>query len=87
MGDGHRGCAHFHDNFADQIVDHTCHNWVETCGGFVEENNLGVGGDGARKPYALLHAAGQLGRKPVCDIRFEADAAQLFNCQRTGFVG
>ena len=57
MGDGHRRGAHFDDNLADQIVDDARHDRIKAGGGFVKEDDLGLGRNRARKSDALLHAA------------------------------
>ena len=50
------------DAVDDQIVDDVGHDRVEAGRRLVEEDDLGLGGDGAGEADALLHAAGQLGR-------------------------
>ena len=57
----------------DQLVDDIGHDRIEAGGRLVEEQDLGLRGDGAREPDALAHAARQLGRPQVGDIGAEPD--------------
>ena len=54
--------------FDDQVVDDVGHDRVEAGGRLVEEDDLGLGGDGAGQRHALLHAAGELGRAELADL-------------------
>ena len=62
MGDRERGGAHILHRGDDQIVDDVGHDGIEARGRLVEEDDLRIGGDGARQAHALLHAAGQFRR-------------------------
>ncbi len=62
VGDGKRRGADILHRRDDQIVDHVGHDGIEAGGRLVEEDDLRIGGDGARQADALLHAAGQFGR-------------------------
>ena len=86
VGDGQRGGAHLGDDLADQCVDHPGHDRVEPGGRLVEKDDLGLGGDGARKPHALLHAARKLGGQAVSNLGAEADAAQLLDGDLAGLA-
>ena len=55
VGDGHCGCAHFHHDLADQVVDDARHDRVETGGGFVEKDDLRFRGNGAGEADPFLH--------------------------------
>ena len=61
------GGEHHCDAFAAQSFDRVPHGnsalRIEARAGFVEEENGGTMGDGARDLYPLLHAAGELGRE------------------------
>ena len=53
----------------DQIVDDVGHDRIEAGGRLVEEDDLRIGGDGARQADALLHAAGKFGRRKIARRR------------------
>ncbi len=79
MGDGDGGRAQLLHLRLDQIVDDVAHDGVEAGGRLVEENDLGLGGDGAGEADALAHAAGKLGRHQVGHFRPQADLALFFH--------
>ena len=72
VGDRDRGGAELAHAFDDQLVDHVGHDRVEPGGRLVEEDDLGLGGDGAGERHALLHAARQLGRAAARRLRARA---------------
>ena len=84
VGDGDRGRAHLGDELADQLVDDVGQDRVEAGGRLVEEDHLGVGGDGAGEADALLHAARELGRVEVGGLGAEADAGELRDRELAG---
>ena len=84
VGDGDGGGAHLGDQLADQVVDDAGHDRVEAGGGLVEEDDGGVGGDGAGEADALLHAARELGRVEVGGLGPEADAARACRWRARG---
>src|SRR5262245_37342195 len=57
VGDGDGGGTQALHAVNDEVVNDVGHDRVETGGRLVEEDNLGIGGDGARQANALLHAA------------------------------
>ena len=57
MRDAKRRCAKFARAFNDELIDDVGHNRVKAGGGFIKENDFGIGGDGARECDAFLHAA------------------------------
>ncbi len=63
----------------DEVVDDVGHDRIEARGRLVEEDDLGIGGDGAGQADALLHAAGQFRRAEIGDIAGEADLGQLLD--------
>ena len=63
----------------DQIVDDVGHDRIEAGGRLVEEDDLGLGGDGAGEADALLHAARKLGRAQLADLGAEADRGELLD--------
>ena len=69
MGDGHRGGAHFYDNFADQVIDNACYYGIEPRGGFIKKDDFWLCGDGSGQAHTFLHAARKLGREFVSNIR------------------
>ena len=77
VGDRERGGAEALDAVDDQIVDDVGHDRVEAGGRLVEEDDLGIGGDGAGEAHPLLHAARQLGRIELADLGAEPDLAEL----------
>ena len=88
MGDGDGGRAHLGHDFADQVVDDAGHDRIEAGGGFVEEDDFRLGGDGAGEADALLHAARQLGRQAVGHFGTQPHAAELFEGDGAGlFLG
>ncbi len=76
VGDGDRGRAELLHAIDDQPVDDRAHDGVEAGRRLVEEDDVGLGGDGAGQADALLHAARELGRGKVADRRGEADLGQ-----------
>ena len=74
--DRDRGAAEPLDAIDDQPVDHRAHDRVEAGGRLVEEQDVGLGGDGAGQADALLHAAGELRRREVADAGGEPDLGQ-----------
>src|SRR5579883_1426639 len=56
MGDGQGGRPQLLHAFANEVVNHVAHDRIQSGGGLVEEDDLGIGGDGARKSHPLLHA-------------------------------
>ena len=79
MGDRKRRDAQILHRVDDQIVDDVGHDRIKARGRLVEEDDVGIGGDGARQPHALLHAAGQFGRRQHGDICIEADLGELLD--------
>ena len=65
--------------FDDQIVDDVGHDRIEAGGRLVEEDDLGLGGDGARQADALLHAARQFGRPQLGRLRGRARPRASFS--------
>ena len=57
MGDGYGSRAHFHNDFADQIVDDASHNRVKASRWFIKKDNFGIRCYGTGKANTLLHAA------------------------------
>ena len=57
VGDRQRGGPQFADSLDDQIVDHVGHDRIEPGGRLVEEDDLGLGGNGAGQGDAFLHTA------------------------------
>ena len=68
-----------------EVVDHRAHDRVKAGGRFVEEQDIGLRGDGTGERHALLHAAGEFGRVEVTDGRGEADLGQEVSCVRRAF--
>ena len=85
MGDGHGGGTHFDHDLADQVVDDAGHDGVKAGGGFVEEDDLGLGSDGAGKADAFLHAAREFRREQIGHIGGQAHTAQLLDRDFAGF--
>jgi hypothetical protein len=86
VGDRDGGGAEPLDAVDDEIVDDVGHDRVEAGRGLVEEDDLGVGGDGAGEADALLHAARQLGREQLGDVGAEAHLLQLVERDVLGLV-
>lgn len=85
MRDCHGCRTHFDHDFTDQVVDDPCHYWVKAGCGFVEKDDLWLGGDGAGQADALLHTARQFGWKKIGDVWGKSDAAQLLDGNLAGF--
>ena len=79
VGDGDGGGAEALHAIDDELVDDVGHDGIKAGGGFVEEDDFGIGGDGAGQPHALLHAAGKLRRKEFANFGIEADLAEFFD--------
>ncbi len=62
---------------ADQLVELRRPDRIEAGGGLVEEQHVGIEGDGAREARALAHAAGQLGRDLGPRLLRQADHREL----------
>src|SRR6185295_4298951 len=65
------------DAVDDEIVDDVGHDRVEAGRRLVEEDDLGIGGNGAGETHPLLHAARQLRRVELADLGSEPDLAEL----------
>jgi hypothetical protein len=74
--DGQRGGAQRLAALDDQLVDHVAHDRVQPGGRLVEEDDLRLGGDGARQADALAHADRQAGRVGRRHVRPEPDLLQ-----------
>ena len=59
---------------------------IEAGGGFVEEEDVGLGDDGAGETRALLHAAGEFDRPHVGELRREAHLAHRLDGAFARFV-
>ena len=79
VGDRQRRCAGVFHGVDDEIVDDVRHDRIETGGRFVEEDDLGIGGHGARQPDALLHAAGEFCGTQFTDFRTQTDLGKFFH--------
>jgi len=62
VGDRDAGDAQFTLEIKDDAPDDIGHDGVEASGGLVEEEDLGLQGDGSGKAHAALHAAGEFRR-------------------------
>src|SRR6185312_6133327 len=86
MRDRDRGRAEILDAFDDEIVDYIAHDRIEAGGRLVEDDDLGLGGDGAGEANALLHAARQLGWTQLADFGAKPDRAELFQRDVFGYA-
>jgi hypothetical protein len=86
VGDRDGGGAEALDAVDDEIVDDVGHDRVEAGRRLVEEDDLGVRGDGAGEADALLHAARQLGREQLGDVGAEAHLLELVERDVLGLV-
>ena len=77
VGDRQGGGAQLVDALDDQFVDDVAHDRVEPGGRLVEEDDLGLGGDGTGERHAFLHAPRELGRAEHADIEVESVEHQL----------
>src|SRR5260370_1103539 len=77
VGDRYSRGAELLDAFHDELVDDVGHDRVEPARRLVEEDDLRLGGDGARQCDPLLHAARQFGRHELGDVGAEPDRGKL----------
>ena len=77
MGDGDGGGAEALHAIDDQVVDDVGHDGIKARGGLIEENDFGIGGDGAGQRHALLHSARKLRGIKAAHIRCQTHLGQL----------
>ena len=69
VSDRQCGYAQIANRGGDQIIDDIGHDGVQSGSGFIKENDLRVGGNGACETNAFLHAARQLRGRQIRHVR------------------
>jgi len=62
---------------ADQIIEITGRDWIQSRGGLVQEDEFGIECERPRECHALGHSARKLRRQLVAIARLETDHRQL----------